>query len=120
MSNQAHKNRTSKDKFNFPLKAFPKGFAFQETVNRKSFYKDRLKRQSEGMAARAEKDPQMNPSGRAKFKGSSYYSEPMGVVGIGSKEIKALPDPSASSRGANVRANKERGTQSSTQRKVIK
>ena len=117
MSNQAHKNRTNPKKFDHPTPAFPKGFTFQETVNRKSFYRDRLKRQAEGMAIRAEKDPKTNPSGQAKFKGSSFYSEPMGVVGIGSKEIKALPD---ARNAARLRGNKERGTQSSSQRKVIK
>ena len=118
MSNQAHKNRTSPQKFHYGSASFsnPVGAAGK----RIQFERARLKRQAAGDATRAEKSSELNPSGRAKFKGYSSYSEPMGVARISEKKIQALPDPSASSRGANVRANKERGTQSSTQRKVIK
>ena len=110
MSNQAHKNRTSPRRFNYAPAGFPKGLVNSASVNESDFTRARVKRQAGGMAVRAEKDPEINPSGRAKFK----------AHGAGYKAIQALPDPSASSRGANVRANKERGTQSSTQRKVIK
>jgi hypothetical protein len=66
------------------------------------------------MVKAAEKSPKLNPSGKAKF---DYYQDPLLGKPLG---VVAQQDPAASSRGANVRANKERGTQSSTQRKVIK
>ena len=117
---QAHKNRTSPRKFDFPLASFPKGFAFQETVNRKSFNKNRLQRMADFEARQAEKSPKTNPSGRAKFKGSASYSEPLGVASMSGREVQALPDPAASARGANVRANKARGTDSSAKRVPVK
>jgi hypothetical protein len=79
---------------------------------------DRKKRMALGEARRMELDTSKNPSSRAK-----YGIEEMKynvVIGEVRGSPSPLPDPSASSRGANVRANKERGTQSSTQRKVIK
>ena len=115
MSNQAHKNRlvrTGVDKA-------PKNS--KTPANRYRNFTtdyDTKRRQAFGEARGMELDPSKNPSGRAKYgiKGMKYD--------IASSEVRGspspLPDPSASSRGANVRANKERGTQSSTQRKVIK
>ncbi len=75
---------------------------------------------AEGEAIRAEKDPKLNPSGRGKFKGSASYDEPLGVASMSGREVQALPDPAASARGANVRANKARGTDSSSKRVPVK
>jgi len=79
---------------------------------------DRKKRMALGEARRMELDPQKNPSGRARYgiEGMKYNVLSGTVKGSPSP----LQDPAASSRSANVRANKERGTQSSSQRKVIK
>jgi hypothetical protein len=115
MSNQAHKNRlvrTGVDKA-------PKG-SKTPAHRYRNFTTDfeTKKRQALGEARRMELDPSKNPSGRAKYgiKGMRYDLASGEVRGSPSP----LPDTSASSRGANVRANKERGTQSSSQRKVIK
>ncbi len=79
---------------------------------------DRKKRMALGEARRMELDPSKNPSGRANYGiDKMKYNVLRGTV---KGSPSPLPDPAASSRGANVRANKERGTQSSSQRKVIK
>jgi hypothetical protein len=104
MSNQAQKARLR------TVARINKGDMFADA--------DRKKRMALGEARRMELDPQKNPSGRAKYGIEEMkYNVVRGEV-RGSPS--PLPDPSASARGANVRANKERGTQSSTQRKVIK
>ena len=115
MSNQAHKNRlvrTGVDKA--PKESKTPAHRYR---NFATDYKTRG-RQALGEARRMELDPSKNPSGRAK-----YGIEEM-KYNIVRSEVRGspspLPDPAASSRGASVRANKERGTQSSTQRKVIK
>jgi hypothetical protein len=66
------------------------------------------------------KDPKLNPAGKARV--SSTADSSTSLLGNRTTRVNVgyAPDPSARSRGANVRANKERGTQSSTQRKVIK
>ena len=108
MSNQAHKNRTS-----------VKHGVTVYKPERTNVIRQRLKRQAEGMARRAELSPKTNPAGKAKYEAiSGTFGEPYFQTEI--KEIKPMMDPSSHSRGANVRANKERGTQSSAQRKVIK
>jgi hypothetical protein len=75
--------------------------------------------ESVSMAKKMQSSPKTNPAGKGKFIPNSILSiaeaEPKWRGGV-----KIAPDPAASSRGANVRANKERGTRSSTQRKVIK
>ena len=117
MSNQAHKNRTSPRKFDYPLAAFPKGFAFQETVNRKSFNKKRLQRMADFEARQAEKNPKLNPSGSAKFKGKGEYHEVLGVASMSGRNIEASP---SASHAARLRGNKARGTQSSAARIPVK
>jgi hypothetical protein len=75
--------------------------------------------ESVSMARKMQSSPKTNPAGKGKFSPNSILSiagsEPKWSGGV-----KIASDPSARSRSANARANKERGTQSSTQRKVIK
>ena len=71
------------------------------------------------MAKKMQSSPKTNPAGKRKF-------IPDPILSIAEAEpkwrggVKIAPDPAASSRSANVRAGKARGTQSSSQRKVIK
>jgi hypothetical protein len=115
MSNQAHKNRLARTMVEYEPK--DSKIPAHRYRNFTTDYKTK-KRQALGKARGMELDPSKNPSGRAKYgiEGMRYNIARQDVRGSPSP----LPDPSASSRGANVRANKERGTQSSTQRKVIK
>jgi hypothetical protein len=108
MSNQAHKARLRTT--GFPL----------SSSNEERYLRNKIEsydRRAKGEARRMELDPRSNPSGKAKYVGT-------GKMNVASRKdvstVTPSPDPAASSRGANVRANKERGTQSSTQRKVIK
>jgi hypothetical protein len=90
----------------------------RKTIKYQSYKKDWAKRDNPASASFEKeilKNKNLNPAGKLQVK-TSYA--PFGSMTI--HEAKALPDPAASSRGANVRANKERGTQSSSQRKVIK
>jgi hypothetical protein len=75
--------------------------------------------ESVSMAKKMQSSGKSNPAGKGKFIPNSILS----ISGVEPKwrgGVKIAADPAASSRGANVRANKERGTQSSSQRKVIK
>jgi hypothetical protein len=115
MSNQAHKNRLVRTMVKYEPKD-PKVPAHVYRNFRTDY--ETKGRQARGKARGMELDPSKNPSGRAK-----YGIEEM-RFNIVRQDVRGsptpLPDPAASARGANVRANKERGTRSSTQRKVIK
>ena len=114
MSNQAHKNRlvrTGVDKA--PKESKTPAHKYRTiTADFRS-----ASRKAQGEARRMQLDPNKNPAGRVEYnvKPSVNY-----LTQKNTSKITVRPDPAASSRGASVRANKERGTQSSTQRKVIK
>ena len=74
--------------------------------------KKAVQKQADMQAKAATNNPKLNPSGKAVYKGN--------VTNLGYPEIRPLPDPSASARGANVRSNKARGTQSSAVRAPVK
>ena len=101
MSNQAHKNRIAENK-------------------RRGIFTDydRAERKALGKAKMMQLDPSLNPAGKVKYDVIPRVS--IVTPREDRSTITPKPDPAASSRGANVRANKERGTQSSSQRKVIK
>ena len=113
MSNQAHKNRL-------------------RGIDQKEFKE--AKNKGRVLASEQMANPKLNPAGKMNavsspsptFVLSPFQSKnPKSIFDIKTKSawkpnVSYKPDPAASSRGANVRANKERGTQSSTQRKVIK
>jgi len=114
MSNQAHKNRlvrTGVDKApkqsKTPAHQYRTITADYESASRKAH----------GKARRMQLDPNENPAGRVKY---NVVPRVNFVTQEDRSTVTVKSDPAASSRGANVRANKERGTQSSSQRKVIK
>jgi len=106
--NQAHKNRTS-----------VKHNITSYDPERTKVIRQRLKRQAEGMAYRAERSPKTNPSGSAKYKGiGTTFGEPFFQTEI--IEITPLPDARHAARLRGAAARKARGTQSSTNRRTIK
>jgi len=90
----------------------------RKTIRYQSYKKDWIKRDNQASASFKKevlRNKNLNPAGKLQIK--TRYAP---FIDKTIHEAKAVSDPAASSRGANVRANKERGTQSSTQRKVIK
>ena len=93
MSNQAHKNRTSPDRFNRN-----DGSDFMGVPARAARYRnDRDQRKADGKAKRAELSPQTNPSGKASYEGK------VGIFGTTYKEPKPDPSHAARLRGAEAR-----------------
>jgi hypothetical protein len=88
-------------------------------MSKKNYNLDNATMESVRMARKMQSSEKSNPAGKGKFIPDSILSisgaEPKWRGGV-----KIAADPAASSRGANVRAGKARGTQSSSQRKVIK
>jgi hypothetical protein len=88
-------------------------------MSKNKYNLDNATMESVRMAKKMQSSPKTNPAGKGKFIPDSILSisgaEPKWRGGV-----KIAADPAASARGANVRANKERGTKSSSQRKVIK
>jgi hypothetical protein len=100
MSNQAHKARMSN--------------SYTSSASRK-----RIESKAEQMAVSEMKNPKLNPTGQMKAFGYAW-PEPTGKkFGEVRLEPKVGYSPDARN-AARLRGNKERGTQSSSQRKVIK
>ena len=113
---QAHKNR------NAPWSGSTKQknmlTAMAET---RAYHDNKFKRMMAHEGRKAELDPKQNPSGKAKFEGKgSQWTGPENLTRIYKHGVEARPDPAASARGANVRANKARGTDSSAKRVPVK
>lgn len=111
MSNQAHKNRlvrTGVDKA--PKESKTPAHKYRTiTADFRS-----ASRKAQGEARRMQLDPNKNPAGKVK-----YDVKP--AVNFVTQEDRSTITPKPDSgHAARLRGNKERGTQSSSQRKVIK
>ena len=113
---QAHKNRNAVWSGSIKSKNW-----LTDQSRKMSYHDQKFKRVMAHEGRKAELDPKLNPSGKAKFEGKgSTWNGPENLTRIYKHGVEAKRDPAASARGANARANKSRATQSSATRVPVK